>query len=76
MTILEALKFLAEHLDAKAIGIAILREDGSTGYATLVAHDPTKARADPALFGRLSDELYKCALEAATAATHGERQVS
>jgi len=67
--LMEMLKFLAERLDADAVGIAVIQADGRTGYATIVAHAPAD-KPDPQLFSKLSDELYKCALQAATAATH------
>jgi hypothetical protein len=73
--LMEMLKLIAERLDADAVGIAVIQADGHTGYATIVAHDRDDKPA-PELFSRLSDELYKCALQAASAATHKDPRAS
>jgi len=73
--LMEMLKFIAEHLDADAVGIAVIQADGHTGYATIVAHERHE-RPAPELFRALSDELYKCALQAASAATHKDPRAS
>jgi hypothetical protein len=58
----ELLTFIAERIGARAVGMAVVLNDGTTGFLTLAA-TPT----DPAWFGRLSDELYKAAIQAAVA---------
>jgi len=68
----ELLKFIAGRMDAEAMGLAVVMPGGKGAYATIVAHDPGTA-PDPRLFLALSDELYKCALQAASAATHGKQ---
>jgi len=52
------------------VGMAVVMRDGTTGFLTLAAQ-PT----DPAWFGALSDELYKCALQAEAACKSAEKIV-
>jgi len=66
----ELLTFIAERIGARAVGMAVVMRDGTTGFLTLAAQ-PT----DPAWFGALSDELYKCALQAEAACKSAEKIV-
>jgi len=59
----------AEQMGVVALGVAVVMPDGQTTFATIVSMDSTTP--EHALFGKLSDELYKCAEHAATAAKLG-----
>ena len=66
MTLDDLLRSLADDIGAQALGLAVVMPDGKSTFGTIVADGPEPQK----LFLALSDELYKCAIHAATAATH------
>jgi hypothetical protein len=66
----ELLTLIAEQIGAKAVGLAVVTADGTTGFLTLAA-----LPVDPSMFGRLSDELYKCAVQAEMACKSAEKTI-